>query len=701
MQQISRIDAASLDKILSSTPFARSERMRRFLQLLVERTNQGTIERIKETEVGVLVFDREVGYDPKIDSIVRTEAIRLRRKLKEYYAGEGAGDPYRLHLPPGRYELEVGPNVRVEPLVPESPPALAKPSRLWSWAALAVVAILAAGLIWRAGFTPSPIPVTMPLTFFPGVENYPAFSPDGKSVAFTWDGENQRIPAVYIQNLESQSPLRITHSEQREYRPVWSPDGAEIAFLRATASGHLEVWKTPAKGGSESRIADLRVPSGNVPGLSWSSDGAWLASAELRPQDDFLRLVLIAPRSGEKKVYRDSQEKVSYLHPAFSPDGHRLAYVKSLDVGVNDVFVADISAGTERQVTFDHAPVYGLAWDPGGRDLIMSSQREGTRWSLWKMPLGRGKARRLTEGSAESIYPAVSPDGRLLVFSRRVEDINIWRRNAASLDMADAGQPWLASSGLNSSPQFSPDGSKVAFRSNRTGPSEIWVAENDGHLARQLTHVGGALTGSPHWSPDGKWLAFDSRMSGNSDIFIMGAGGGEVRRLTMGSGAGVVPAWSRDGEFVYYSSDRSGVWSVWRSPWKGGPAQLVRERAFAAVEGADGYLYYVRGPNSSGLFRAPVAGGTEEAVLPEFHAGMWGNWALGRRGLYFIDWAQVVHGEAWAQLRMSNGIVRKLFRIRQPVGWDGALSISPDEKWIAYASLDRSGSDLFLMRNWR
>src|SRR5580704_6456062 len=116
------IDAAHVAGILASPQFVRSARMCRLLTLLVERANQPGVESIKETEVGVLVFDREVGYDPKVDSIVRTEANRFRRKLSEFYAGPGRTNSYRIHLPLGHYELEVLPNaqpVPVEPVKPE------------------------------------------------------------------------------------------------------------------------------------------------------------------------------------------------------------------------------------------------------------------------------------------------------------------------------------------------------------------------------------------------------------------------------------------------------------------------------------------------------------------------------------------------------------------------------------------------------
>ena len=92
-----------LGRVLSSSGFARNERMSRFLRFLVERHLQGRDEEIKESVIAVEVFGRRPDYDPKLDSIVRTEAARLRARLIEYYAREGASDPVVIEVPKGGY----------------------------------------------------------------------------------------------------------------------------------------------------------------------------------------------------------------------------------------------------------------------------------------------------------------------------------------------------------------------------------------------------------------------------------------------------------------------------------------------------------------------------------------------------------------------------------------------------------------------
>jgi adenylate cyclase len=92
-----------LDRLLATPLFANAGRMSRFLKFVVEKTLAGEGERLKEYVIGVEVFDRDERYDPRLDSIVRVEAARLRAKLAEYYAGDGRGDAIVLTLPKGGY----------------------------------------------------------------------------------------------------------------------------------------------------------------------------------------------------------------------------------------------------------------------------------------------------------------------------------------------------------------------------------------------------------------------------------------------------------------------------------------------------------------------------------------------------------------------------------------------------------------------
>jgi Tol biopolymer transport system component len=106
---------------------------------------------------------------------------------------------------------------------------------------------------------------------------------------------------------------------------------------------------------------------------------------------------------------------------------------------------------------------------------------------------------------------------------------------------------------MDSGPQFSPDGSRIAFESTRSAAYEIWMCRNDGSGLIQLSHFN-SVSGTPRWSPDGKQIVFDSLNAGNADVFVVDSQGGPPRRLTSEPSIEGVPSWSRDGNWMYFKS---------------------------------------------------------------------------------------------------------------------------------------------------
>jgi TolB-like protein len=100
---------AELDRVLASRGFASAGRLSRLLRYVVDKTLAGESNQLKEYAVGVEVFDRDEHYDPRLDSIVRVEAGRLRTRLDEYYNGEGASSAIRIALPRGGYAATFSP----------------------------------------------------------------------------------------------------------------------------------------------------------------------------------------------------------------------------------------------------------------------------------------------------------------------------------------------------------------------------------------------------------------------------------------------------------------------------------------------------------------------------------------------------------------------------------------------------------------
>ena len=226
------------------------------------------------------------------------------------------------------------------------------------------------------------------------------------------------------------------------------------------------------------------------------------------------------------------------------------------------------------------------------------------------------------------------------MYARQELNLNIWRRKLDSLLSAGPPDRFISSTRMESGPQFSPDGSKIAFESTRSGAYEIWICRSDGSDLIQLTQFN-SISGTPRWSPNGQQIVFDSRVfgNGNTDIFVVDSRGGLPRRLTSAASSAKVPSWSRDGRWIYFASDRSGGYEVWKMPSTGGPAvQVTRRGGFGAFESPDGkFVYYAKGRTVPGLWRIPTDGGEETELIGSLEPGYWGYWAVVETGIYYLD----------------------------------------------------------------
>jgi Tol biopolymer transport system component len=170
--------------------------------------------------------------------------------------------------------------------------------------------------------------------------------------------------------------------------------------------------------------------------------------------------------------------------PALSPDGRTLAFFRGTNGSALEIFTlaltADLQpAGEPRQITFDNRRSLWPAWTADGREIVYTAEAQGTR-TLWRVPAnGSAKPRSLAGVGDRGAWPAISPRGNRLVYSRPAIDDNIWR-----IDFSGA-QPKpprrvVASTLRDVEPRLSPDGSRIAFASDRTGHIEVWTADSDG-----------------------------------------------------------------------------------------------------------------------------------------------------------------------------------------------------------------------------
>jgi Tol biopolymer transport system component len=365
--------------------------------------------------------------------------------------------------------------------------------------------------------------------------------------------------------------------------------------------------------------------------------------------------------------------------------------------------VVRVAGGEPKRLTFDNVVVSGLGWTPDGAYIIFSSERLGQA-GLWKVPASGGEPEPLSVGQADAFSPSLARDGHRLAYTLASFNINIWRYEVHPGSRRNTSPTKLiASTGINDSQQFSPDGKRIVFASTRSGSWQIWVCDSDGSNPLQLTSFGGRETGTPRWSPDGRQIAFDSYITeGHGEVYAVNAEGGRPRRLTTATGTSnnAVPSWSRDGKWIYFASDRTGAWQTWKMPAEGGQAvQVTKKGGMAAFESPDGKtLYYAKGQNAPGLWKLPVQGGEETHVLDQLGAGYWGYWAVVQDGIYFYN----INTKAIEFFSFATHKITPIAKPEKaPLRYNPGLAVSPDGRWLLYAQIDEDTSHIMLVENFR
>jgi eukaryotic-like serine/threonine-protein kinase len=595
-------------------------------------------------------------------------------------------------------------------------------NRRLAWAAALLAVLVLGGALWfvrSSAKAPETALTAVPLTTYPGFQREPAFSPDGNQVAFVWNGEKQNNFDIYVKLIGTAGPpLRLTTDPATDYSPAWSPDGRHIAFLRDLTNEKAALLLVPALGGPERKVAEvyspyfLALPS---PYLSWSPDGDSLIISDRGPTlKTPFALFLLSIETGERsRLTSPPEELLGDSGPAFSPDGRVLAFARTLDAGISDLYLLTLSdrlkpLGEPRQLALGSRAFYHPIWTADGREMVFADWVPGNLWRAAVSPsAGQPGEPRLLASLGNNIYgPAISRQRSRLAYMHGIFHISIGRIGApgasgsSPLAAGDA-QPLIYSTRNEYEVQFSPDGTRTAFVSDRSGNQEVWVCNSDGSNAVQLTSFGGPWVNTVRWSPNGEKIAFGSNVAGNWDIWVIAANGGKPQRMTTHPANDGNPSWSHDGRWIYFDSARTGEQQIFKIPANGGEAiEVTHDGAFAPLESPDGkFLYYTKDLAATSLWKIPIEGGQANKILEGLSSFL--ALAIVDTGMYFVPLQKPTSIQF---LSFATNQLRPVANFQKPICTHDAecsLAVSPDGRWILCTQFDQAGSELMLVENFR
>lgn len=705
-----------LERIIQSALFAKSTRLTAFLRYVVEQTLAGQGDKLKEQVLALELYGRSSDFDSGLDSVVRVDARRLRDRLREYYT-DSTGDPVIISLPKGTYApvFERGNTLSAVVKFPSaSPPEAPKPPARGRWRRPIIytgTAVVGAAILLLCYLRPpsTPAPAVRPLASLTGTKGPPTLSPDGNFAAFFWSGPPDKPdPGIYIHSVDGVALRRLTSGSG----PAWSPDGREIAFVR-NGQDNPGVFVVSQLGGTERRVSNSGA------NVAWAPNAKALLVRDRESPAEPYGIFLISLDTLQKRRLTRPPIPIGDWRFAVSPNGETLAFIRFGIPGLGDIYLLPISGGEPRRITDIGGGLKGLAWTPDGRDIIYDVDEPGGSrlWRISAAGSSTGHGVRVAEATSDALTPAISQSRargsvRLAYLVRRQQvGVRMIEVNTqATFGSLSAAKWFQSSSRFDQGARVSPDGKLVAFFSNRDGTQELWVSGVDGSNLHRLTHLGRGDACFAAWSPDGQKITFNSgHGAGNvgvKAVWVVPAGGGEPRRLTLESDLVGPPHWSGDSQWIYFYSRRSGSPQIWKMTSSGEqPVAITRNGGFDAQESPDGkQLYYTDWPSAadpyglqapSRLMRVPVNGGEEVVVLPRISNF---NWSVTTKGIYYV-----VPGppDSYFLMRYDYDTGRSERLGELPAGLVGDVAVSRDGQWLSFSQADHVETDLMVIDNFR
>jgi Tol biopolymer transport system component len=451
------------------------------------------------------------------------------------------------------------------------------------------------------------------------------WSPDGREIVFVRRRQegDKSISAIGLVDANGDGAREIAREEnQALVAPRWSPDGRTIALINRGAENTPGTILLVRPDGTGRRVLETPPPAGALTPAVWSGDGSALVYGK---EEGFVsagalggsgRIIRQEIDSGRSEVILWSPMRpadVAILTPGRLILGGSTQRVNLLVSGLASGPAASGQGRAHRWITRGNASDRQPIFSPDGEWVMFSSNRSGNL-ELWKVSITTGAIRRLTDDPAQDWDPAFTPDGRGMVWSSsRTGHFEIWSGNADG-----TGARRLTDDGVDAeNPTMTPDGAWVVYNSSNPDKTGIWKIRADGTQATRL--VPGSWS-TPDVSPDGQWVAFRTRAIPRV-VRVARVSDGRLEPQVIGSNAGfnnnARPRWLTSGrEILFNDTDEDGNGGIFAQAFVPGTDTARTRRLLAGLDTGQPIDSYAISPDGTHMVQA-IADTLDSLLLAE------------------------------------------------------------------------------------
>jgi Tol biopolymer transport system component/DNA-binding winged helix-turn-helix (wHTH) protein len=453
-------------------------------------------------------------------------------------------------------------------------------------------------------------------------------SPDGQSLIFVQEVGATLPSTLLLRGLDTDFERELV-TKAGIHSPAWSPDGTSIAYVQALPNQSCQLWVLQIRTGAEHKVGNCM--HAGYSSVVWSANGNELYFQDKPAPHRPTHIAALNLNTGQVKALTTTQTGSGDIYPTPSSDGTTLAFLREDAWLSGHVYLLDLQQGGLRRLSQSASDIYGLAWEPEERGLLVSSNWGGDI-GLWRMGLEQGDVRRI--GGAGVNYGFLTSSRTTARLSFEVRQLrssmvrlqgqgaettwapyaHVHQASATTLlpttDLSSTGIPITAP--RDSDPDFDPVHGQLVFVSWRSGRPQLWLHQSTGN-PRQLTTNTSDYLGGPRWSPSAQHIVAARAQNAQQDLVLFDIAKGRETLLTQDPALDFAPQWNADGKSVLFVSDRGGALGLWSVDVTSRESKLVMANAQAGAMDTQGNLLF-QATNKPGLWLQRTGAGAVQVA---------------------------------------------------------------------------------------